>query len=181
MSIRSDTTQEKGSGPVPFFNSSAQILRDAARAQGRRARPGLGQGLSPRWRGGEPGSRRLCQPPSSSPSPGDNSQGSRLRVPGGGEGDSRASRPTPQGRAGPARTLGAVRGAEGGGAAAARSGARVPAAGGAGVTLLLAGPCPARESTHSRPPRVQTALLQPHDPAHRYPGLFQRVPVFPAV
>lgn len=41
------------------------------------------------------------------------------------------------------------------------------------------------ESTHSRPPRVQTALLQPHGlcpcPAHRHPGLFQRVPVFPAV
>lgn len=66
VSIRSDTTREKGNGPVPFPNPAgaraeltqpAQSLRDAARARGRRGRPGLGQGPSPRGRvaRGEPG------------------------------------------------------------------------------------------------------------------------------
>lgn len=99
VSIPSDRTREKGSGPAPFLNPSAgaraklkhpaQSLREAAHARGRRAGSGLGQGHSPRcWVAGMGarqrfGSKRLCQPPSSSPSPAGNRRGRRLRGPGG--------------------------------------------------------------------------------------------------
>lgn len=60
VSIRSDTTREKGNGPVPFpkpAGARAELTLPAQSARGRRARPGLGQGPSPRGRvaRGEPG------------------------------------------------------------------------------------------------------------------------------